>query len=61
VHNRETFGYLSIEEVTGAQLLVMSYFDLYNSTFRSVQLRTSFVVESGVKIFDPPDLTLTFQ
>jgi len=31
VHNRETFDYLSIEEVTGAQLLMMSYFDLYNS------------------------------
>jgi len=33
VHNCETFGYLSIEEVTGAQLLMMSYFDLYNSAF----------------------------
>ena len=60
VHNRETFGYLSIE-VTGAQLLMMSYFDLYNSAFRSVQLRVSFVTEAGVKIFDPSDLTLTLQ
>ena len=33
VHNRETFGYLSIKEVTGAQLLMMSHFDLYNSAF----------------------------
>jgi len=61
VHNRETFGYLSIEEVTGAQLLMMSYFDLYNSAFRSVQSRASFVTEAAVKIFDPPDWTLTFQ
>jgi len=61
VHNCETFGYLSIEEVTGAQLLMMSYFDLYNSAFRSVQSRVSFVAEAGVKKFDPPDLTLTFQ
>ena len=40
---------------------MMSYFDQYNSAFRSVQLRVSFVTEAGFKIFDPPDLTLTFQ
>jgi len=61
VHNRETFGYLSIKEVTGAQLLMMSHFDLYNSAFQSVQSHASFVAEAGVKIFDPSDLTLTFQ
>jgi len=40
---------------------MMSYFDLYNSAFQSVQSRASFVAEAGVKIFDPPYLTLTFQ
>jgi len=54
VHKHETFGYLSIEEVTGAQLLMMSYFDLYNTAFGSVQSHASFVAEAGVKIFDPP-------
>jgi len=48
VHNRKTFGYLSIQEVTGAELLMMSYFDLYNSAFRSEQSHAC-------------DLTLTFQ
>jgi len=61
VHNHETFGYLSIAEVTVAELLMMSYFDLYNSAFRSVQMRGCFVAEAGVKIFDAPDLKLTFQ
>ena len=61
VHNRETFGFLSIKEVTGAQLLMMSYFDLYNSAFRSVQSRASFVAEAGDETFDQPDLTLTLQ
>ena len=61
VHNRKTFGYLSIQEVTGAELLMMSYFDLYNSAFRSEQSHACFVAEAGVKIFDSRDLTLTFQ
>jgi len=61
VHNHKTFSYLSIVKVTGAELLMMSYFDLYNSAFRSVQSHASFVAEAGVKIFDPPNLTLTFQ
>ena len=44
-----------------AEMLMMSFFDLYNSAFRSVQSRASFVAEAGVKIFDPPNLSLPFQ
>jgi hypothetical protein len=42
-------------------MLMMSFFDLYNSAFRSVQSRALFVAEAGVKIFDPPNLALPFQ
>ena len=61
VRNRETFGFLLVTEVKGAELLMMSYCDLYNSAFRSVQSHASFVAQAVVKFFDPPDLALTFQ
>ena len=61
VHNRNTFGFMSVQEVTGAEMLMMSFFDLYNSAFRAVQSRASFVAEAGVKIFDPPNLVSSFQ
>jgi hypothetical protein len=61
VRNREAFGFMSVQAVTGAEMLMMSFFDLYNSAFRSVQSRASFVAEAGVKIFDPPNLALPFQ
>ena len=37
VHNRNTFGFMSVQAVTGAEMLMMSFSDLYNSAFRSVQ------------------------
>jgi len=40
---------------------MMSYFDLCNCAFQSVQWCVSFVTEAGVKIFDPSSLALTFQ
>ena len=61
VRNRDAFGFMSVQAVTGAEMLMMSFFDLYNSAFRSVQSRASFVAETGVKIFDQPNLALPFQ
>ena len=42
VRNRNAFGFMSVRAVTGAEMLTMSFFDLYNSAFRSVQSRASF-------------------
>lgn len=60
--NRETFGYLAIQEVTGAELLLMSHFDLYNCAL--LVCPVAYVIcrlEAGVKIFDPSNLALIFQ
>ena len=59
--NRETFGFLTMAEVTGSELLTLSYFDLYVAAFRSVQSRTQYLGTAGTKIFDLPDLSLSFQ
>jgi len=59
VRNRDAVGFMSVQTVTGDEMFMMSFFDMYKSTFRSVQSRVSFVAETGVKIFDPPTLVLS--
>ena len=49
-------------EVTGSELLTLSYFlNLYVAAFQSVQSRTQYLGTAGTKIFDLPDLSLSFQ